>query len=176
LSRISKVCLVYKAHPALAKVPKKYKDAVVESIALDLQLSIAAPLIEEPDYWQRRAKAAFPVASVAEHGNSWKRLYFELYIRQELENFEPSSDDSVMAAGLKNLMVDLKLASPFVERIELRQLKPTNIIVRPDDDEREMTNTRKEGTKQSPIDHLDMGVVIKSLVNLKALKIHFGYI
>ena len=75
------------------------------------------------------------MASLKDHGGSWKRLFFELHLRDEIENFRPTTDWAVMEHKLKALQEELVLGAPFVETLKLRQLKPLHIVPQPDDDD-----------------------------------------
>ncbi|KXS17744.1 hypothetical protein M427DRAFT_244998 [Gonapodya prolifera JEL478] len=115
--------------PVLAPLPPKHRNTLLGQLSPDISLSIAAPIIPEdtllptPDtpslgsftqgtkpafgtpvagYWQRRARATFTPAECApsEHGNSWRRLYFELFLQRELEGIVPPSGGGVLGDGI----------------------------------------------------------------------------
>ena len=145
-------------------------------------LEVAAPLIPDESYWQRRANAQFKLANVQEHGNSWKRLFFELYLRNRIETFVPRGGMSgAKDERLHALIGELKLGSPFVEKLHIRQLQPSEDSVIPNEDA-----SKEEGYKLSKDDifgnskdvhpdHIDFGLILGNLTNLKDLNIYYGY-
>lgn len=159
----------------LKDLPEKYRDTIIESISTEINLAIAATLIPDMSYWKRRSKTRFQLASIVNHGNSWKRLFFELHSRTEIENFVPTTDYEVMEQRLVALKQTLTISAPFVEQLHLRHLKPMEIVPQADDEEIALTNTKTEGTKQSPVNHLNLSIILGILRNLKGLTIYFGY-
>ena len=81
-----------------------------------------------------------------------------------------------MEPKLKQLYQDLQLGSPFVEKLVLRQLQPMEIVPQPDDDEIAMMDVKSDKTKSSPRNHLDLGVVLSFLTNLKEFGVYYGYL
>lgn len=79
----------------MKSIPAKYRDWIISSISTDTPLAIAAPLIPDEAYWERRSKAKFRLANVNEFGGSWKRLFFELHVRDCIEEFQPTLDDAM---------------------------------------------------------------------------------
>ncbi|KAJ3258060.1 T-complex-associated testis-expressed protein 1 [Boothiomyces macroporosus] len=168
----------FEKSPDLDKLPSKHRETVINSISIDLPLHIAGPIISDEDYWKRRSKARFLYASVANHGNSWKRLFFELHLKDVIEKFTPSSDESVMESGMKGLTEELKIGAPFVETLKLGQLRPINIVPKGDDDEKIPAEALKllEGKKDEPLDHLNLGHILLHLGRLKDLSVYYGYV
>nr|KAJ3420832.1 T-complex-associated testis-expressed protein 1 [Polyrhizophydium stewartii] len=154
IERLSDLCVRmivanFEKKPILKGIPDKYRDRIIAAVSIDIPLHIAAPLIPDESYWQRRSKTRFKLANVQEHGGSWKRLFFELYLRDRIETFVPRRDPSttVLAAAvaaaaasgspemplsdndpMKQLLSEIKLGEPFVNRIHLRQLKPSEVL------------------------------------------------
>lgn len=54
---------------------------------------VTAPLIEEEKYWEKCCRAQWSLCIIADYGGSWKRMFFEKYIKQEIEKFVPQQDD-----------------------------------------------------------------------------------
>ena len=132
-------------------------------------------MIPDEEYWKRRAKSKFRLASLKDHGGLWKRLFFELHLREEIEKFSPSPDYTIMEPKLKKLLQELQFGAPFVEKLLLRQLKPVEFFSQPDDEESAMMDFKSDKSKSSPRDHIDMGVVISALKNLKEFGVYYGY-
>jgi hypothetical protein len=170
-----KVTIVEIESPNLKGLPEKYREHVINSISTNVSLSIAAPIISDSNYWKRRSKERFQLASVCDHGNDWKRLYFELYLQSEIEKLVPSSDIGIMQDQIVQLKETLQLAAPFVQNLKLRQLRPMNVVPQPDDLDREMANTKTPGTPSTrTLDHLDLGLVISCLQQLKQVNVYYG--
>ncbi|KAJ1544787.1 T-complex-associated testis-expressed protein 1, partial [Nowakowskiella sp. JEL0078] len=96
VEKLSELCVRvivanFEKNPILRGIPPKYRDRVLNSISVELPLSIAGPLIPDDSYWKRRAKSCFKNCDPEKHGGSWKRLFFELHIQKVLENFVPRS-------------------------------------------------------------------------------------
>jgi hypothetical protein len=166
--------LIDEANPNLKGMPEKYRNTIIDSISTDLNLKIAAWIISDSSYWKRRTNAKYKLASVVDHGNSWKRCFFELHIRELIENFVPTTDYYAMEEKLNALMAEFAIAAPFVESLTLRQLKPLNIVSQPEDEENALTNTKTEGNKQSPLNHLSLSLIMSRLKNITDLNIYFG--
>ncbi|KAJ3322658.1 T-complex-associated testis-expressed protein 1 [Boothiomyces sp. JEL0866] len=167
----------FEKSPDLHKLPLKHRETVINSISIDLPLSIAGPIIPDEDYWKRRSKARFIYASVTSHGNSWKRLFFELHLKDVIEKFTPSTDETVMETSMKNLIEELKIGAPFVETLKLGQLRPISVVPKGDDEEKIPAEALKilEGKKDEPLDHLNLGQLLLHLGKLKDLSIYYGY-
>eukprot|EP00736_Rhodelphis_marinus_P003840 Rmarinus@m.26819 len=81
----------FRERPDLASVPDKYAKRVIALLPTDLPLEITAPLIDDESYWKRSATERWSNCQPAEHGDSWKRLYIEKHLSEELEKFDPAT-------------------------------------------------------------------------------------
>ena len=161
-------------NPVLKNIPTKYRERIVQSISTETPLSIAAPLIPDESYWERRSKVRFKLANVDEYGGSWKRLYFELHLRDAIESFVPSLDQT-MLDKMNQLTQELRLAAPFVQALNLRQLKP--VEPRPPFNALAPLAKKSDLTelmKDIDSDHVDLNVIISHLINLKRLSLYYG--
>lgn len=158
--------------PLLKGLPLKYRPLVIAGISTDLPLNIAGPLIPDPEYWKRRAKSKFKLASVRDHGHSWKRLFFELHIQNQIESFVPSRDSVTMEARLKALHFQLAISSPFIQCLTLRQLQPIASKNQSDEKKRDILDTSIYFS--APLDHLEIGHVLPELGYLQELNIYYG--
>ncbi|KAJ3264745.1 T-complex-associated testis-expressed protein 1, partial [Borealophlyctis nickersoniae] len=127
VEKLSELCVRvivanFEKTPLLTGIPTKYRDRVLSSISVTLPLPIAAPLIPDEPYWHRRATSAFKLCDPDAHGKSWKRLFFELHIRNAVEQFVPKREGGVEEE--LRLVEELKLAAPFVVGLEVGQLRP----------------------------------------------------
>ncbi|KAJ3190767.1 T-complex-associated testis-expressed protein 1 [Irineochytrium annulatum] len=147
--------------PQLSGVPDKYRQNVLSAISVNLPLSLGGPLIPDEAYWQRRALSRFRNCDTGRHGGSWKRLFFELHVQALAEGFIPKKDAGM--DELSELEKELKMASPFLEGLHVRQMMP----MQPPE------GSVVKATDPHP-DHVDMGLFFGALTNLKTLKLYYG--
>ncbi len=175
-SRISTVCTFDSDNPILNGLPQKYRTRIISSISTDLPFEKAIFLIPDDSYWERKSKLAFKLANVREYG-SWKRLYCEKLACSLIESFEPTFDDFLMSERLSEFRKTLLACAEHVQRLEVKNLKALDIDVsipaKSQDlaSKEDLTKLMKE---LSP-DHLDIGIVISTLDNLKHLSLYYGY-
>ena len=77
-------------------------------------------LIDDEDYWRKRALHRWSKCEISGHGSSWKQLYFEKYIEETIERFDPLLSD------IDDLRRLLTFASPFVRNLIIQQI-PSHI-------------------------------------------------
>uniref|UniRef100_A0A6T8GLA2 Uncharacterized protein n=1 Tax=Hemiselmis andersenii TaxID=464988 RepID=A0A6T8GLA2_HEMAN len=117
---LSELCLRaaalhFRSRPTFAGVPEKYKERLAALIPTDLPLNVSAPLIDMEQYWKRCATDLFQNCLPADHGHSWKQLFFEKTLEEALENFDGS--DSAKASLHKLLAT----CADFVYKLKIRQ-------------------------------------------------------
>ncbi|KAI8916103.1 hypothetical protein EDD86DRAFT_197652, partial [Gorgonomyces haynaldii] len=179
VERLSNVCVQvlvknFEKNPVLKKISQKYRDRIVSAISTDIPLAIAAPLIPDESYWERRAKKTFKLANVHEFGESWKRLYFELFIRDTIEAYKPIIDPA--NEKLVQLLEKVRLGAPFIEKLSLRQLfpvEPTNTF-NPHGPLLENKNQLTELMNEVSPDRVDLSLILSQLTNLKDFSVYFG--
>ncbi|KAJ3038996.1 T-complex-associated testis-expressed protein 1, partial [Rhizophlyctis rosea] len=135
--KLSELCVKiivanFEKTPHLSTLPTKYRNLILSSISTSLPLSLAAPLIPDESYWSRRALATYKLCNIANHGNSWKRLFFEKHIQDVIENHIPKKSSSGMGTGAgreeeKKVVEEIRLAGSWVERLEIGQLRPVEM-------------------------------------------------
>ncbi|KAI8843930.1 hypothetical protein BJ741DRAFT_589591 [Chytriomyces cf. hyalinus JEL632] len=96
----------------------------------------------------------------ASTSGKWKSIFFEHHIQNLVESFCPKK---IGLEQLQELQKELRLAAPFLTRLDLRQLKPTEPM------EGEVVKAT-----DPPPDHLDIGLVLGELVYLKYMKLYYG--
>jgi len=118
-------------HPILEELEPYYREKVLEHLPTSVPLDTTAPLIEDEDYWKRCCKARWNLCDVAEHGYSWKTLFFERHVQEAVEKHVPSQ------SSVEELVRVLQLSSPFVQRLVIRQLLPPlqDVALAMDDDD-----------------------------------------
>lgn len=117
---LSELCLRaaalhFRHRPTFAGVPEKFKDRLAALIPTDLPLNVSAPLIDSEIYWKRCAADLFQTVVPADHGNSWKQLFFEKTVEEALENFDGSEQAHTALSRL------LETSSELVYKLKIRQ-------------------------------------------------------
>jgi hypothetical protein len=163
----------------LAGLPLKYKDKVVSLVSTDISLQVASSVIQNESYWKRRAQGKFKLCSVSEHNNSWKQLFFEKYIQEVLEGFVPktSGEDDLV----EKVILDLETAANHVEKLDIRQLRPTEPPELNPASRKEAIMEGREAPNELIIkatdplpNHFDVTYIFKHLYKLKELSLFYG--
>ncbi len=163
----------------MAALPFKYKDKVVALVSTDISLQVASTVIQSESYWKRRAQGKFKICNVSEHNNSWKQLFFEKYIQEVLEAFVPktSGEEDIF----EKVILDLETAANNVEKLTIRQLRPTeppelNPVSKKTAimEGRESVNELIIKTTDPLPNHFDVTHIFKYLYKLKELSLFYG--
>lgn len=101
--------------PTFADVPVQFVDRIIALLPTNLPLASTAHVIDNDSYWKRCATERWKNCEVAEHGMSWKRLYFELNLRDALENFSVSEEEA-------DLLEIMKLSVNYIYSLHQRQV------------------------------------------------------
>ncbi|KAL7751420.1 hypothetical protein RI367_003280 [Sorochytrium milnesiophthora] len=133
----------------LSKLPDKHRLWVLSQVSIDLPIKIAATLIHDDVYWQRRANAHFKNNDTRNHGGSWRQLYFEKLVQSEIEKHVPSPEADLRLREL------LKLTHKCVQQLQLQELQCANTVDRKPID-------------PNP-DHIDIDMVVGALPRLTQL-------
>lgn len=157
----------------------KYKDRVVALVSTDISLQVASTVIQSESYWKRRAQGKFKLCNVSEHNNSWKQLFFEKYIQEVLEGFVPktSGENDLF----EQVIIDLETAANNVEKLHIRQLRPTEPPeLNPASRKQAILEGREapneliiKATDPLP-NHFDVAYIFKHLYKLKELSLFYG--
>jgi hypothetical protein len=137
--------------PSLEGIPPKFLPQVTAQLPLDLDIGVSGPHIHDENYWKRAClnKQAWSNPQIAEHGLTWKQLYFEQNLQDELEDFgwdperkryDPSSEE------LDVLLDKIKASQDYVFCLGINQL----------------------------LSHLDMEQLVQLLPNLTKLALTYG--
>ncbi|XP_072031819.1 dynein regulatory complex subunit 5-like isoform X2 [Amphiura filiformis] len=155
-------------HPKLDELQVKYKAKVLEKISVNLPLKIVAHLVSDEGYWQRRCKASWHVCDVSKFGHSWKRMFFERHLENIIEHFVPETTE------LDELKETLPLASPYVQRMDIKQLLP------PVKEEQikameDVSDAGSDAGFDGPaFDHFEFSTVIEKLPHLREFHVTYG--
>ncbi|TPX61954.1 hypothetical protein PhCBS80983_g00814 [Powellomyces hirtus] len=139
-----------------------------------------APLVPDEEYWQRKSVVTFKLCNVRDHGGSWKRLFFESNVQKILEDFVPQYGGEQEM----DLMTQLDLGAPYINKLQVRQLRPTDYDARKTEKEggtgagslhgrssHKFTSGNGDGVHP---DHLNLGMVFSKLKNLEELDICYS--
>ena len=75
-------------HKRFSAIPARFQTKVIEILPTDLPLEVTAPQIVDEYYWERCASERWKNCQVVEHGGSWKRLYLERNLEDEIESLD----------------------------------------------------------------------------------------
>ncbi|KAJ1488473.1 flagellar associated protein [Baffinella frigidus] len=117
---LSEICLRsaamhFRNRPTFAGVPERYKEHLAALIPTDIPLSVSGPLIDNEVYWKRCASDLFQNCLPADHGHSWKQLFFEKTVEEALENFDGSDQAHTALVKL------LRTSQDYVYKLKIRQ-------------------------------------------------------
>ena len=104
--------------PVHENVPARDMRAITAALPVTLDPNVAATHVFDEAYWKRCCVERFGWQScqLAEHGLTWKQLFFELHLQQRLEEFEPQYED------FGALLETVKACQDYVFSLKLRQL------------------------------------------------------
>lgn len=142
---------------------------VLRGLALDLPLSVVASRILDEDYWQRRCSVTWqgPV-DISQYAGSWKRMFFENYVQRLVENFVPRLTDP------EAFFEEVKVAGPFVVRLDIRQLLPPVKRKLQTDTGSEEEEWPEDEDPVMTRDHLRISRLAPFLSSLEELRITYG--
>ncbi|XP_062518832.1 dynein regulatory complex subunit 5-like [Corticium candelabrum] len=157
----------FQDNPLLDELKPKHKKKVLEMLSTKLPLKVTAPLIEDEGFWQRSCKSRWEVCDVSNHGNSWKRMFFERNLQGLIENFVPEATDP------KELNETLMVSSKFIKCLRIQQLLlPINDGTSNEDDASDTTS--EVGGGGPSCNHIDFGIVFRVLPKLEEIHITYG--
>ena len=105
-------------------------------------------------------------------------MFFELYIQEILESFVPKTSGEYDI--FEKVILDLKTSADYVEKLNIRQLRPTEPPELNPAATRQLMEGREppkelliKATDPSP-DHIDVTLIFKNLYKLKELSLFYG--
>ncbi|XP_022085949.1 T-complex-associated testis-expressed protein 1-like [Acanthaster planci] len=165
---VSHVVNKFAEHPKLDELLPKYKAKVLEKISTDLPLNVVAHLVSDEGYWERRCKSRWQVCDVSKFDGSWKRMFFERHLEHIVEHFVPETTD------LTELNATLPLASPYIKRLNIKQLLPPvkEELAKQVED---VSDAGSDAGLDGPsMDHFEFSLVTQKLPHLQELRITYG--
>jgi hypothetical protein len=58
---------------------------IIDRLPLDMPLELAGSTIVDEGYWRRRSQMRWAICNSAQHGGSYKQLYFERHLQDTIE-------------------------------------------------------------------------------------------
>jgi hypothetical protein len=79
----------FRLYPSMDGMDAKFVSAITATLPLDLDVLIAGPHVHDEHYWRRVCLEGkrWENCQIAQHGMSWKQLFFERHVAQVLETF-----------------------------------------------------------------------------------------
>lgn len=79
----------HELQPVLDEMPPRFVAAITSLLPMELDVSISSPLVNDEKYWKRVCLEGrkWTNCEIADHGLSWKQLFFERNLALLLENF-----------------------------------------------------------------------------------------
>lgn len=89
-----------------------------EELSLDLGITVAAAHVSNDDYWKRRClrHKGWENENPMFHGMTYKQTFFEKYVQETLENFNPNNQE------LKKVVEVLEAAEDFVFNLQIKSM------------------------------------------------------
>ncbi|XP_067000545.1 dynein regulatory complex subunit 5 [Anabrus simplex] len=153
----------YQNNPLLDELLDEDRDFLLETLPIDLPLTLTVPLIPDGIYWERCCTERWQTMNYVPHyDNSWKRLYLERDLQEHLETLAVAEFDLDTETAILNL------CAPYVKKLNLRQLQ----VAKP------LPMSEWGGdecwVEPPPSDHINLEPVLKLLNQLEELHIIFG--
>jgi len=123
---IRAVVVGFRERPTHEELPAENLRDVTSQLPLDLDPAIGALFVFDENYWKARCIKAFgwPNCRIAEHGATWKQLFFERHVQERLEAY--SSQDE----PFEGLLAHLRACQDYVFA-----LRATQLLAHPDMEE-----------------------------------------
>ena len=162
-----KITVFYADNPILKGLHPKDKTKVLDKIDTKIPLKVTAHLVEDESYWKRCCKQKWQVCDVSTYGGSWKRMFFEKYMENLIENFVPEStnEDKIESA--------IPLAARYIRRLNIKQLlPPVKDSVKHDESNSDLASD--VGSEAPSMDHFEFGTVVEKIPHLEELRVRYG--
>ena len=139
---------------------------VLEKISTSLPLKVTANLVEDEGYWQRCCRAKWNICDVSKHGGSWKRMFFERYLQNIIEQYVPEKTEPT------ELDEVLPLSSQYIKNLEIRQLLPPVKEVKVVDDD--LSDAGSDAGDAPEVDHFDFTTILQKLPFIQEFHVSYG--
>ena len=105
-------------NPNIDGLPEKLLPRLVDQLSLSLPVNVSSAFVHSESYWKRCCLEGkgWKNCQISEHGLTWKQTFFEKFIEEELENFDPNVHD------IDELRMKLEAAEDYVFNLTIKQL------------------------------------------------------
>eukprot|EP00903_Cladosiphon_okamuranus_P010296 g9745.t2 len=99
-------------------IPAKFLQLISAGLSTDLDPKVGALYVFDENYWKRRCveKLGWQNCQIAEHGLTWKQLFFEAHVSTQLETFDAKKET------FEHLLDFLASCQEYVFTLRIRQL------------------------------------------------------
>ena len=169
---LAEICLKFIVHnfaekPILHELLPRDKAKVLDNLAVSIPLSTTANLICDEGYWEKCCKGRWSVCDISEYGNSWKRMFFEKNLQEQIENFVPETTD------INTILDMVKLSEKYVRCLKISQLLPPIRLPQVLTDE-DLSDSESDTDESPLIDHFDFNAAVPLLPQLEELHLVYG--
>ncbi|NXN91563.1 DRC5 protein, partial [Rhinopomastus cyanomelas] len=169
---LTELCLQHIIHnfeknPILDGLLPEHQRKVLDRLSTSLPVAVTANVISDEDYWKRCCTECWQVCDISNHGDSWKRMFFERHLENFLKRFIPNITDP------NNILEFIPLCKNYVRKLEVDQFLPPVRV-----DQKEMDDLSDTGSDSGldpvSMQHCDLGVFITALPYLEELHLTYG--
>ncbi|NWH64277.1 DRC5 protein, partial [Geococcyx californianus] len=155
----------FEKNPILDRLLPEHQRKVLDRLSTGLPLNVTANLISDEDYWKRCCTERWQVCNISNHGDSWKRMFFERHLENILKRFIPNTTDP------NHVLELIPLCKDYVQKLEVDQFLPPVKV----DQNKEMDDLSDTwGLDEDSMHHYDLGVLITALPHLEELHLSYG--
>ncbi|KFV98288.1 T-complex-associated testis-expressed protein 1, partial [Eurypyga helias] len=170
---LTELCLQHIVHnfeknPILDRLLPEHLRKVLDRLSTSLPLAVTANLISDEDYWKRCCTERWQVCAIANHGGSWKRMFFERHLENVLKRFIPNITDPNQVLEL------IPLCKDYVQKLEVDQFLPPVKVDQKEKRDDIFNRGSDLGFSEVSVHHYDLGVLITALPHLKELHLTYG--
>ncbi|CAL1586753.1 unnamed protein product [Knipowitschia caucasica] len=145
--------------PIYGELSPSEQKYIQETLSIHTPLSLTSKLIPDGAYWQKRCKELWHNCDASNHGQSWKRLFFERYLENLIELYIPN------VTLLKSILDMLPLCKDLVKRLDIQELLVP--IEKPEEQHMELNNIHNDD--EICLDHFNFNALLGKLCNLEEL-------
>lgn len=115
---IKAIAVNFAERPSTKGVPDSQLPKIYAHLPLGLDVATAAAFVHDENYWKRSCLEGkgWYNSNIARHGLTWKQMFFERSLQDELELFDPSVHD------FNSLLERIKASGDYVFGLEIKQL------------------------------------------------------
>eukprot|EP01041_Mallomonas_annulata_P001682 gene1682-3254_t len=114
----------FNRRPVKEIIPPPQMALITRQLSTDIQPTVGAKYVYDENFWKRCCveKYGWHNCHLAEHGLLWKQMYFEKYVQERLEDFDPVTEN------IDDLYDLLDACMDYIFTITFRQL-PSHIDI-----------------------------------------------